>query len=575
MTFLDITDLELTFEPVSGTSAERSRALDGASLAVERGELVALVGESGSGKSTLARAIVGLHRPGEILGGSVRLDGRELVGADTAVLRNIRGAQVGLAFQDASIALDPVYSIGSQIIEAMDAVDGTRGLLASLGVPFFGDRTDRGDQRDRAADLLREVGIDDPVSRLGSYPSELSGGQRQRAMLATALAGDPDLLICDEPTAGLDATTRRRVLGLLSGLASERDLGLLVITHDLACVAEHCDRVAVLSEGAVVETGPTTAIIEAPSHPETRSLVEAARDLTIGGGGGPRSAVDGGTPAPGRQTADPLVELRDVSKVYPLDSSIVRRFRGTRATRTALDGVSLSLRPGETLGLVGESGGGKSTVLKLIAGLQTPTEGAVWISGRRVDGLGTRNADLCSEIGVVFQQPRSSLDPRWSVGRSITEPLRRLGWSEPQRRERLDELLERVGLSASVAEATPRQLSGGQVQRAAVARATAADPRILLLDEPVSALDATTRARVLSLLVTLQGREDRATVFVSHDLGAVGRVADRIAVLENGRLVELGDAGRVIENPAHSYTRQLLDSVPALPTGAMHASEGD
>lgn len=568
MSLLEITDLKVAFETTASDGTTRQvPAVDGASLSVERGELVALVGESGSGKSTLARAIVGLQHPGTVLDGSVRLDGRELSDADPATFRRIGGQRVGLTFQDATTALDPVYPVGDQIAEAIAAAEGGGdSLLAALGVPPFCDREGRQSRCDRAADLLADVGIDDPTIRLDAYPSELSGGQCQRAMLATALAGDPDLLVCDEPTAGLDATTRRRVLELLAELAAERDLGLLVVTHDLACVAEHCDRVVVLANGRVVESGPTTTVVDSPEHPEAQALVEAAATLTIGGRR-PRSAVDGGVRMPERDhsTSEPVVELHEVSKAYPFDGSLIERFRGTPRTHTALEQVSLSIQAGETLGLVGESGGGKSTVIELVAGLTPPTTGEVRIDGQPVGSVDDRSQELLAAVGVVFQQPRSSLDPRWTVGRSIAEPLVRLGWSRERRNERVRELLDRVGLPRSAADATPRQLSGGQVQRAAVARAVAPDPRVLLLDEPVSALDATTRSRMLSMLAELQDREDRACLFVSHDLGAVSRVADRVGVLEAGQLVETGEVSQVLEEPAHPYTRRLLDSVPALP----------
>ncbi|CAI49883.1 ABC-type transport system ATP-binding protein (probable substrate dipeptide/oligopeptide) [Natronomonas pharaonis DSM 2160] len=590
MMLLNVTDLRITYESATKRAAsdpddDRTPAVDGASLTVDRGEVVALVGESGSGKSTLARSIVGLHRPGEITDGEIRLDGTELAAAGEATLRTIRGRQVGVAFQDPTAAFDPVYPVGEQITEAIAAAEGHQGLFESLGVPPFADRDVRKQRREQAAALLDDVGVDDPSARLDAYPGELSGGQCQRAMLATALAGNPDLLIADEPTAGLDATTRACILELLESLAEERDLGVLVITHDLAVVAQHCDRVAVLSDGRVVETGATTAVVADPEHPETRSLVDAGDAIALGketrqqrtavDGGGMHANSDRPLKRPTNNTSDDdssdstaVVELAEVTKTYAADTSLFDRLRpgSPPDSRTALDAVSLSIQRGETLGLVGESGGGKSTVVELIAGLTAPTEGTVRIDGRRAGTVDERGRELRSDVGVVFQHPEASFDPRWPVGRSIAEPLRRLGWPKRRRTERVEELLTLVGLPSSVVDARPQQLSGGQIQRAAIARATATDPRVLLLDEPVSALDATTRAHVLDLFVEMQRQRSGTAVFVSHDLGAVGRVADRIGVLERGRLVEIGDAGRILSNPSHPHTQTLLESVPERPT---------
>ena len=573
MTLLDITDLDVVYDAPG--SSERIPAVEDASLSVERGELVALVGESGSGKSTLGRSLVGLHTPGEILGGSIRLEGTELVDADETTLQSVRGRRIGVAFQDPTTAFDPVYTVGNQIVEALEAAENDRSSLLDAA-PLIGSGTDREQRREAAAELLDNVGIDQVTTALDSYPTELSGGQCQRALLASALAGDPELLVADEPTAGLDATTRARVIALLERLARERDLSVLLITHDLGVVAEHCDRVVVLKHGRVVEEGPTERIVTSPEQPATRTLVEAAQTLAFDGSSlrasAPIADGTGVSRSPVERTAleaadtTGLIELDRVGKTYPVDDSWVASLRGTRRTHTAVDDVSLAVQSGETLGIVGESGGGKSTLVELIAGLETPTTGSVRIDGRSVGSIDDRPAELLSRVGVVFQQPFSSLDPRWRIGRSITEPLARLGWPESRRSSRLDELLSLVDLPPGIADARPTALSGGQVQRAALARAVAAEPQVLLLDEPVSALDATTRSRVLSMIADLGANRVEGTVFVSHDIGAIARIADRIGVLRDGELVELGRASDVLEDPVHPYTRELLGSVPELPT---------
>lgn len=560
MTLLDITNLRIVYPP-SGTR-EETVAVDGVTLRIERGELVALVGESGSGKSTLARAIIGLQDPAEITNGSIRLEGEELVGAGAATLRSIRGRQVGIAFQDPTAAFDPVYTVGTQIVEAIAAnVDG-RSTHTSGQLPLLGTRSRHRDYREHAVELLSDVEIDNPRERVDAYPTDLSGGQCQRAMIAAALAGEPDLLIADEPTAGLDATTQGRVLSTLAGLANERNLGLLVITHDLGIAAEYCDRVAILSEGQIVEAGGTATVIRAPTHSKTETLVNAARKLETARGR--RVAEDGGG-RPAESDSDPVVELRDVSKEYILEGSLLDRLRSEVRTRTALERIDLELMPGETLGLVGESGSGKSTVVDLISGLTAPTAGKIRINGDPVGTVDGRDRELLADVGVVFQHPNASLDPRWSIGRSVAEPLRRLGWPRERQNRRVRELLSLVNLPEDAVYCRPGQLSGGQLQRAAIARAIAPDPRLLLLDEPVSALDATTRARTLDLLADVGDRDERATVFVSHDFGVVGTLADRVGVLHDGQLVELDDAGRVLAEPDHPTTRELLDAVPSLP----------
>jgi len=564
MTILDITDLTVTY----GTANRRHTAVDTASIAVKRGELVALVGESGSGKSTLARAVAGIHAPATIRNGSIRLDSEELADADTETWRTVRGSRIGFAFQDPTTAFDPVYSIGEQLCEAIRAAEGT----ACSDSPFetlSGLLHRRSDQqhREQARSLLAEVGIEDLGACLGAYPSELSGGQCQRAFLATALAGDPDLLIADEPTSGLDAATRARVLSLLEELAATRELGVLLITHDLGLVSEHCDRINILADGRIVDGGPTSSVLARPGHEVTRELVSAAHSLT------PSDrepvAADGSQATEHRPTTDEtLVSLRGLTKRYSVDDSVTARLFNDRAYLTALDDISLDVQAGETLGIIGPSGSGKSTVIECIAGLTEPTAGRVFLDGDSVGPVGTRDTETLNDVGVVFQQPTSSLDPRWTLSRSIAEPLARRGWSTGDIEDRVSGLCSTVGITQSVAASRPGAVSGGQAQRAALARALAHSPKLLLLDEPVSALDATTRASVVSLLEKLQSDPEGpdSSVLVSHDLRTVGQLADRLVVLEDGAVVERGPAEQILSAPDHPQTCELLEAVPELPS---------
>jgi len=562
---LDISDLTITYS----NETTRQAAVEDANLTVERGDLVALVGKSGAGKSTLARAIAGIHDPATVQSGSILLDERDLTEASAEEWRAIHGSRVGFAFQDPTAAFDPVYTVGEQLVEAVRAGGPpvTEGSVLDSVARRFRRRT-VARHRDRAIELLEEVGIDDPQGCLDAYPSELSGGQCQRAFLATALAGDPDILVADEPASGLDATTQTRVLALLETLSETRDLGVLLVTHDLGLASDHCDHISVLADGRTVESGPVEELLTGPGHAATRSLVSAARTLTLPAH--QSVSADGCTPSSkSRPTTDEtVVSVRELAKRYPVDDSVADRFLNGRSYLTALHDISLDVRKDETLGVVGPSGSGKSTVVECIAGLTEPTSGDVRIGGTPVGTVPTRDADTLGQVGVVFQQPKSSLNPRWPLRRSIAEPLSRRGWADGRIDERVSELCSLVDLSYSVAASRPNAVSGGQAQRAALARAIADDPEILLLDEPVSALDATTRAEVVSLLGELRaGREGaNGTVVVSHDLGTVGQLADRIVVLDEGAIVERGPTDAVLSAPEHPRTRALLDAVPGLPT---------
>lgn len=507
-----------------------THALRGIDLHVERGERLAIVGESGSGKSTAALALLGLLPvTGHVVAGSARIAGTELASAPERVARRIRGRVVGLVPQDPTVSLNPTQRVGHQVAEAVRL----RGV-AKPGVDAA------------VVDALAQAGIDDPVARAQQYPHELSGGLRQRVLIAIALAGDPDVIVADEPTSALDVTVQRRILDHLDALVRERGIALVIITHDLGVAADRADRIVVLQHGSVVEEGQAVAVLSSPAHAYTRQLVDAA----------PSSAIP---VLPITADAPPeIVRWEGIVKDFPLP-------RGAASTALrAVDDVTLSARAGRTLAIVGESGSGKTTLLRIALGLEKPTVGRVVFDGIDVTALGWREArPLRRRFQLVQQNPFSSLDPRFSIGRSIAEPLVSFGiGSRTSRRARVAELLDLVALPADTARRRPSELSGGQRQRAAIARALAVEPGLLYLDEPVSALDVSVQDQVLKLLAQLQTELGVGYVLVSHDLGVVAQVAHDVAVVRHGRLLEQGPAARVLTEPAHEYTRALLDAVP-------------
>ncbi|MFK0157893.1 dipeptide ABC transporter ATP-binding protein [Streptomyces sp. NPDC090493] len=512
MSLVRVSDLTVDFGDL--------RAVDGLSFTLEGGAALALVGESGSGKSTVAAALLGLHQgTGARLGGSVEVAGTDVQAASDGELRRLRGAKAAMVFQDPLSSLDPYYAIGDQIAE----------------VYRVHTRVSRRAARARAVEVLDRVGIPDARRRSRSRPHEFSGGMRQRALIAMALACEPELLIADEPTTALDVTVQAQILDLLHTLREETGMGLLLVTHDVGVAAESVDRVLVMRHGRVVEDGPVAAVLGAPAEPYTRELLSAV----------PR--------------VDAVRAPSQVSEEVVLEATGLRREfgRGKRAV-TAVDDVSLTVRRGETLGVVGESGSGKTTLGRMLVGLLDPTAGEV-----RHDGHARVGVDPA--VQMVFQDPVSSLNPRRSVGESIADPLRARGERDEGRiRGRVIELLERVGLEAAHYQRYPHEFSGGQRQRVGIARALAADPRVIVCDEPVSALDVTTQAQVVALLGELQRELGLALVFVAHDLAVVRQVSDRVAVMRRGRIVETGPADEVYDNPRDPYTRQLLAAVPAL-----------
>jgi peptide/nickel transport system ATP-binding protein len=498
------------------------RAVDGLSFRLAKGAALGLVGESGSGKSTVASALLGLHRgTGAEVGGAIRVAGTDVQRASETELRRLRGARAAMVFQDPLSSLDPYYAVGDQIAE----------------VYRVHTKASRRAARARAVDVLDRVGIPDAPRRSRSRPHEFSGGMRQRALIAMALACEPDLLIADEPTTALDVTVQAQILDLLHTLRQETGMGLLLVTHDVGVAAESVDDVLVMRHGRAVEHGPVAAVLGAPAQAYTRELLAAV----------PR--VDARR-VPGDASGSAEVVLEAVG--------LRREFgRGKRAF-AAVDDVSLTVRRGETLGIVGESGSGKTTLGRMLVGLLEPTAGEVRYEGRVRSGVGPA-------VQMVFQDPVSSLNPRRSVGESIADPLRARGESDEGRvRGRVGELLERVGLDPAHFDRYPHEFSGGQRQRVGIARALAAEPRVIVCDEPVSALDVTTQAQVVALLGELQRELGLALVFVAHDLAVVRQVSDRVAVMRRGRIVESGPADEVYDHPRDPYTRQLLAAVPAL-----------
>ncbi len=532
---LEVTDLAIDF-------AQPRPAVNSISVHVDRGEVVALVGESGSGKSMTARAVLGLLPPGAQATGSVKVHGREVLGASETVLAEVRGSQVAMVFQEPQTALNPVRTVGWQIREALRAHGGATGVRA----------------RDRAVELLRDVEMPDPELRVDHYPHQLSGGQKQRVVLALALANDPDLLLADEPTTALDVTLQAEILALLRRLQDRTGASILLITHNMGVVAEMADRVIVLRTGDVVEEADTGDLFAHPRHAYTKQLLSSLLRL-------PRADDPPGLPAARWPVGDETLRIENGTVVYP--------GRHGAPAFTAVRDVSLAVRPGEVLGLLGESGSGKTTLGRVAAGLAPLASGRVLVEG---DDLATvprsRLREIRRDLAFVHQDPAASLDPRRTVEESIREPLdlHRRG-DRRARLARVHELMDAVRLPRDHTQRLPRELSGGQRQRVALARAMALQPRLVIADEPTSALDVSVQEDVLALFVRLQADLGFAAVFISHDLAVVHHVSDRVAVLRAGEVVETGPVRQVFTQPEHAYTRRLLDAVPAAEPAARDA----
>ena len=603
---LDSSAATLAVDGLSVELATREGALsvvNDVGFTIAPGETVGLVGESGCGKTMTSLAVMGLLPPGARVTGSVRLAGRELLGLAPEAMRELRGDELSMVFQEPLTSLNPTFTVGYQIA---DVVRTHRRVNARTA-------------RARAIELLDRVGIPGAAARARSYPHELSGGMRQRAVLAMALACEPRLLVADEPTTALDVTVQAQILELLRSLRAELGMSVLFVTHDLGVVAEICDRVVVMYAGEIVEHAAVQPLFDRPRHPYTEALLRAMPQAAARGSAlavipgnvpsagevlpgcrfSPRCgyardecrhapialrSIDGTTTrcirakevqlsgvtrgaradsvaTPLRAQARALVEVRELAKRFPVRGGVLGR---VRAQVRAVDGIDLDVRAGETLGLVGESGSGKTTTGRLVLRLITPTRGTVHFDGVDVLALDRRRLRrLRRRLQVIFQDPYSSLDPRVTVARAVSEPLVAHDHLKGTALEaRVVDLLSSVGLDRSVLARQPHELSGGQRQRVAIARALALDPTLLVCDEPLSSLDVSTKAQVINLLTDLQSRLGLTYLFISHDLAVVRAISDRIAVMYLGQIVELGDADAVCDTPAHPYTEALLSAIP-------------
>ena len=538
-TVLDIDDLEVSF----ATDAGEVRAVRGVSLDVKAGEVVAVVGESGSGKTVTAKTILGLLPETATSSGAVVIKGQNVVSITAAKLRELRGRDVAMVFQEPSTALNPVFTVGWQIME------GIRAHRARQGGGGEGHRVGRKEARERAIEALRKVGIPDPEKRVDYYPHQFSGGQKQRVVIAAALALDPELIVADEPTTALDVTVQAEILELLRDLRDLYGTSIVLITHNMGVVADLADRVVVMYQGEVVEEAPVRKLFAEPREDYTRQLLAAVPHL------GRDSASEGATERL-HQGGEVLVEAKGLEIVYP-------GRLGSPAFR-AVEGVSFTVSAGEVFGLVGESGSGKTTIGRTIAGLNRATGGSLKVLGHEMVGFRERSfRPLRKEIGFVFQDPAASFNPQLTIGECVAEPLVvHLRPQPAQLRRRVGDLLESVQLPASYASRYPHELSGGQRQRASLARALALEPRLLVADEPTSALDVSVQAKVLELFREIQAELGFAALFISHDLAVVDQLSHWVGVLYKGRLVEQGIGSRVMNNPQDAYTKRLIASLP-------------
>ena len=561
MSLLDIRGLQVEFPSRRG----HVHAVKDLTIAVEPGEILGVVGESGAGKSTIGNAVIGLlEPPGRVSGGEVDLQGQRVDNLAPALIRALRGRKIGMIFQDPLTSLDPLQTIERQLIDTID----------------YHLKVGEAEARARAIDLLEQVGIPEPDIRIKLYPHQFSGGMRQRVVIALALCADPDLVIADEPTTALDVSVQAQILDLMKGLCRDRQVGMILITHDMGVIADTADRVAVMYRGRVVETGATRQILGDPQHEYTRSLISAV-------------------PRPDRKVERfPLVTyIEDVADRPELDLSthwlgqardfgsgfdeLVRldgasmRFQTVRSMwpskrryLQAVDKVSFGIKTGEVFGLVGESGSGKSTVARMITGIYQPTGGRIFYGDQELTALKTRAqaAPFRRQMQMVFQDPFASLNGRMRVRDIVAEPIHfhRLASSGEEAQKIVHDLLDVVGLGSAAAQRFPHEFSGGQRQRISIARALATRPRFLVCDEPTSALDVSIQAQILNLLKDLQEELGLTMLFISHDLPVIRQMCDRVGVMRNGQLLEVADTEQLFEAPEHEYSQHLLDLMPKL-----------
>ncbi|MEM1299296.1 MAG: ABC transporter ATP-binding protein [Pseudomonadota bacterium] len=561
MSLLDIRGLQVEFPSRRG----HVHAVKDLTITVEPGEILGVVGESGAGKSTIGNAIIGLlEPPGRVSGGEIDLAGDRIDDLPDALKRALRGRKIGMIFQDPLTSLDPLQTVETQLIDTID----------------YHLHVGEDAARKRAIELLDAVGIPDPAVRIKQYPHQFSGGMRQRVVIALALCADPEMVIADEPTTALDVSVQAQILDLMKGLCRDRQVGMILITHDMGVIADTADRVAVMYRGRVVETGPTAQILGAPEHEYTRSLISAVPrpDVKVDRFPLVTYIEDVGTRAEVDLATHWLGEARDFGtkheELVRVDAASMRfltqrsMWKSKRKYLDAVKEVSFGIRTGEVFGLVGESGSGKSTVARMITGIYQPTGGRIWYGDTELTGLRTRAeaAPYRRQMQMVFQDPFSSLNGRMRVRDIIAEPIHfhKLAADRTEAQRIVNDLLEVVGLGAQAAQRFPHEFSGGQRQRISIARALATRPRFLVCDEPTSALDVSIQAQILNLLKDLQEELGLTMLFISHDLPVIRQMCDRVGVMRHGQLLEVADTEDLFLRPQHDYTRHLLDLMPKL-----------
>jgi peptide/nickel transport system ATP-binding protein len=559
MSLLEIKNLRIEYPSRHGVHA----AVTSLSFSIERGEIVGVVGESGAGKSTVGNAVIDLlSPPGIIADGEVFLDGQKISGLSTEQMRKVRGNKIGFIFQDPMTSLNPLFTVEHQLTET---------ILANLDVSY-------NEAVQRSINLMQQVGIPDPELRIKQYPHQFSGGMRQRVVIAIALSGEPDLIIADEPTTALDVSIQDQILTLIRDLCIQKNVGCMLVTHDMGVVSNITDKVAVMYRGDLVEFGPTGKVLGDPDHDYTRSLISAVPRSDIKLDRFPlvsyieeaheMEKLDVKTHWLGqsedqRQYTGPLLNVENISLRFKTKDSF---FESKREYVQASDNVSFHINEGETFGLVGESGSGKSTIARVIAGLYPPNEGKVTFEGIDLTALKNESErrPIRRQMQMVFQNPYTSMNPRMKIYDIISEPIRfhKLASSEAQIRSIVHDLLDHVGLGKMAGVKYPHEFSGGQRQRISIARALATRPRLLICDEPTSALDVSVQAQILNLLKDLQDELNLTMLFISHDLPVIRQVCDRIGVMKQGTLLEISPTEQLFNNPQHEYSKHLVSLMP-------------